>query len=311
MNRKRWALLILAVILILSYIKLFYKTYSEENVARSADCIAILDVKRITNTLIWQYLTTPSQWKAGKLFPKKSDQVDWKDMFELPDFIFVFHSKGQPVNNWYCLLTIKDRKTFEKGLAQLRFEKINGEEYLNKAYGLRLMIHDKKVLAGTGSISGPAYFSAVANELFNQKNFVQRSTLASAIQANSHLAVYIAPNDLLADEAVITANFNKKKIEITSLIKPRRQYTFTENNFKYAAGSLCTTGFTQPSPGLYGLLGDRAKQKISTALNFNIDSILLQGNKYYSLNIPAIKQRADSAVSYSFDDEFNKVEKIV
>ena len=63
MNKKRWALLVLAAILIFGYYKLFYKTYSEKAVAQNADCVVAIDVKRITNTLMWHFITTPSQWK--------------------------------------------------------------------------------------------------------------------------------------------------------------------------------------------------------------------------------------------------------
>lgn len=311
MSRKKWALLVLAAILIFGYIKLFYKTYSEDVVAKTADCIIVLDVKRITNTLIWQYITTPSQWKGGKLFSKKSDQVSWKDMFLLPDYIFAFHTVNQPTNAWYTLLTIKDKTDFEKGLVQFRFEKINDHEYINKPYGARFFISGDKVLVSNAAVSDTTYMEAVANELFTKKAYLPKDILSKAIQAKSHLAVYIGANGFLQKEAVIAANFNKTKIEINGMISPGKQYGFTENNFKYSSGSLCTSGFTQPTPDLYALLNRGYKEKISTALSINIDSLLQQSNKSYSLDLAAIKQRADSAISYTYDDEFNKVEKVV
>ena len=85
MSKKKWALVLLAGLLVFGYIKLFYKTYSETSIAKSADCIVVVDVKRIINTVIWNYITTPSQWKIGKLFSKKSDEISLKDMFVLPD----------------------------------------------------------------------------------------------------------------------------------------------------------------------------------------------------------------------------------
>lgn len=311
MSKKKWALFVLAAILIFGYIKLFYKTYTEDVVAKTADCIIVLDVKRITNTLIWEYITTPSQWKGGKLFPKKSDKVDWKDMFVFPDFIFVFHSKNQPANAWYTLLTIKDKTDLEKGLLQFQFEKINGQEYVNKGYSIRFYISYDKVLVSNAAVSDTTYMNAVANELFTKKDYIPRATLSKAIKAKSHLAVYISPNGFLQKEALIAANFNKKRIEVTGTITPGKQYAFTENNFTYSSGSLCTWGFTQPSQDLYALFNNSYKEKISTALNLNIDSLLQATNKSYSLDLAAIKQRADSAISYTYDDEFNKVEKVV
>ncbi len=311
MNKKKWALLILVAIFVFGYVKLFYKTYSKTAVAKSADCIIVLDVKRITNTLIWQYITTPSQWKGGRLFSKKDDKVSWKDMFVLPDYVFAFHAKGQPANAWYMLLSIKDKGDFEKGLAQFQFEKISEHEQVSKIQGIRFFIHDNKVLVANAAVTDTAYLAAVANELFTKKAYTPTATLSTAIKAKSHLAVYIAPNDFLQKETVVAANFNKKKIEITGTITAGKQYIFTQNNFKFNSGYLATAGFTQPSEAVYALLSNTHKEKISKALNINIDSVMLQSNKSYSINLAAIKQRADSAITYTYDDEFNKVEKVV
>lgn len=311
MNKKKWALLLLLGILIFGYIKLFYKTYSEKAVAKSADCIVVVDVKRIINTVIWNYITTPSQWKIGKLFSEKSDEVSLKDMFELPDYIFAFHANNQPANVWYSLLTIKDKADFEKGLRQFQFEKINDRQQVSSVYGIRFYIEGDKVLATNSNNSDENYLESVAKELFVQKNFVSEATLSKAIGAKSHLAVYLAPNGFLKTDAVITANFDKTKINIFGNIEPDKQFGFTENSFRYNSASLCASGFTQPPPAVFALLDETSKEKISKALNVNVDSVFKQSNKNYSLDLAAIVQRTDSAITYTYDDEFNKVEKVV
>ena len=155
------------------------------------------------------------------------------------------------------------------------------------------------------------YLVSVANELFVQKSYTSKASISKAVNAKSHLAVYIAANNFLQTEAVITANFDKNKIEVAGLITPGKEYDFAENNFRYSSASLCALGFTQPSPALYSLLNNSSKEKISRALNVNIDSVFKQSNKNYSLDLAAVVQRTDSAISYTFDDEFNKVEKVV
>jgi hypothetical protein len=92
---------------------------------------------------------------------------------------------------------------------------------------------------------------------------------------------------------------------------PNTQYSFAENDFSFSDSSLLALGFTQPSPAVYALLNDSSKNKISKALSINIDSLFLQSNKCYSLNLPGIQPRVDSAITYSYDDDFNKVEKVV
>ena len=311
MSKKKWALLILAGLLVFAYIKLFYKTYSEKGVAKSTDYIVVVDVKRIINTVIWNYISTPSQWRIGKLFSKKSDEVSVGDMFVLPDYIMAFHANNQPANIWFSLLTIKDKKDFEKGLQQFQFEKINEQERWSKPYGVRFYIQGNQVLATTASEADAAYVAAVTKELFVQKSYTLKTSISKAIEAKSHLAVYLAPNSFLQTDAVITASFDKTKIKISASIVPHKQYDFSENIFRFSSASLCTAGFTQPSPAVFALLTEKSRQKISTALNVNVDSVFKPSNKNYSLDVAAIVQRADPAITYTYDDEFNKIEKVV
>jgi hypothetical protein len=311
MNKKKWALLVLAALLVFGYIKLFYKTYNESGVAKSADCIVVIDVKRITNSIIWNFITTPGQWKIGNPFSEKNNKVALQDMFVLPDFIFAFHAKNQPTNIWYTLLTIKDKADFEKGLLQFQFEKLNNHEYLNKVYGIRFYVDGDKVLLANIPVYDTIYMAEVTTELFVKKNYTSKAILSKAIKAKSHLAVYMAANNFLQTEAIITANFDKHKIEIAGSITPHKQFNFGETNFKYSSSSLCTAGFTQPSATVYSLLTNSNKEKISAALNVQADSVFRQSNKSYNLHLAAIVQRTDSAITYTYDDEFNKVEKVV
>ena len=149
----------LAALFIFGYIKLFYKTYSEKAVAQSADCVVAIDVKRITNTLIWGFITTPSQWKKLSLSHKKSKKISWDDMVELPNYILAFHAHNQPASIWYSLFTIKDKTDFEKGMSQFGFEKNAEGTYLQKANGLYLSIYNDKVLLAKATEQDKNYIS--------------------------------------------------------------------------------------------------------------------------------------------------------
>jgi hypothetical protein len=311
MRKRKWALLILAIILIAGYVKFFYKTWNENAVPASADFVVALDVKRITNTLIWNFITTPGQWRTGKLFPKKGKDTSWRDMIKLPDYIFAFHSKDQPAKNWYVLLEMKNRKGFEEGLKKFEFEKLQSHEYISRSAGLYLIIQDEKVLAGKASFEDSNLVRKVAKELFTDKKFIVRSALEHAVDAKSHLAVFMATNRFLQKPGIISADFNKEKISIRGVLTPAGQFDFREEVFLFPTGSLSVLGFTQPSPLFLELLGKTGKEKISSAMNLHIDSVLAESNTSYSLNLEGIKERADSAITYTYDDEFNKVEQLV
>jgi hypothetical protein len=312
MNKKRGALLLLCAVLIFGYIKLFYKTWSVNVVAKGADCIIAIDVKRVTNTLIWNLVTTPSQWKTGNIFSKTAaHQISWKDMIEIPDYVLPFHVRHQPANQWFVVLKIKKETDFNEGLQYYHFQKLNSSEYISDDLGIRFFREDDKILVTKNTPATDSSLAMVANELFTRKAFIEKEKLEMVINAKSHLAVYFAANKFLQQDAVLQANFDKEKIALHADITPARQYSFTENNFPAFPASLLTVNLTQPGNEVFNLLDTSAKNNISTFLNLNVDSVFRQDNKWYSLDIAAIQPRTDSAVTYTYDDDFNKVEKVV
>jgi hypothetical protein len=118
-------------------------------------------------------------------------------------------------------------------------------------------------------------------------------------------------DNFLQEEAILTANFDANKITVEGNLMPKKEFTFNENKFQYNSTSLLALGFTQPSANVFALLTDSSKATISKAINVNIDSLMLQSNKWYSLDVAGIQPRADSAITYTYDDDFNKVEKVV
>lgn len=311
MNKKKWAFILLCSLLLFGYYKLFYKTWSNTGVSKNADYVVAIDVKRVTNTLIWNFITTPSQWKTGSIFSSDKGKVSWDDMIKLPDYVFIFHVANQPANAWYTVAEINDRKDFEMGLQQFHFEKRGDDEYFSATTGLEFILHGEQLLLGNGSLENKQFIRQVAREVFEKKEYAADATLQKNVDAASHFSLLLPPNELLEQAAVLTANFSKTGVMIDALLSPKKQYISREDNFSYSDSSLCILAFTQPSPELYALLPDTARVNLSRALNVNIDSLLLPGNNNYQLDIAAIIPRVDSAVSYTYDDNFNAVEKVV
>lgn len=311
MNKKRWALVILLVGLLLGYFKLFYKTWSNDTVAKNADCIVAVDVKRITNTLIWNFISTPSQWKTGSIFPSSGNKLNWDDMVKLPDYVFIFHAANQPLNAWYTVLQIKDIDDFNKGLEQFHFQKQGNNEYISRLLGLVIILGGDQLLMGSAAVQDKQFIHQVANELFTKNQYAARERIQKNIDAASHLAVQVEPDLFLQETAIIKGNFDKSAINIETLLSPKTSYGFTESNFSFNDSSLCTILLTQPPPALYNLMPDSARAGISKAIGFNIDSLLLPGNSTYQLDIEGVYERMDSAISYRYDDNFNPVENTI
>lgn len=311
MNKKRWALLLLFVLLLVGYFKLFYKTWSNEAVLKSADCIIALDVKRVTNTLIWNFISTPSQWKAGNVFRSEKEELNWSDMVILPDYIFVFHLAGQPVKAWYTLLEIKDTADFNKGLALYHFEKRNNNEYFSTQTGIEFIKKGNWLLLANLAVDDKKYLRQAAEEYFTKKQYATAALLKKNIDADSHVSVLLTENGFLQQDHIITGNFDKNSIRIEAKATAYTNISLPDKKFTYSDSSLCTLAFTQPQPGIQALLGDSARAAISKALNFSIDSLLRPTNTQYLLDLQDIKARTDSAISYSYDDNFNPVENVI
>ncbi len=309
-KKKKWTLVILFLLLLAGWYKLFYKSWNNKSVSKNADIIIAIDVKKITNTLIWQFITTPSQWNKVSVFSSSDvETVSWEDMISLPDYVFIFHSKNHPGNAFYAVVEINDKEDFEKGLRQYHFEKTKYGSYISKETGVELLQNGNKLLLANAAIENKLYIQLVAKDLFHTKEYIAEDELKKNIEAVSHLSVQVKKNDFLSENTIIAGNFDKTKIDINADLLPQKKFVFTENIFSYNDTSLLSLGFTQPSSEVYKLLSIESRASLTRLLNFNIDSMLLPGNTFYQLAISGIKQRADSAVSYTYDDNFNPVEK--
>jgi hypothetical protein len=311
MQKKTWLLLILVAAFLLGYFKLFYTTMPNNVVPANTDAILSIDVKKNIRTAIWHYIINPSKWSLSSSKVSADDKVDLKDMFTLPDFALAFHIKNEPLKNWYTVLNIKEDEAFYKGLKQFGFEKLKQHIYINASLQIAVLINNKKVLVGSNINDSCVALSNVAQNLFVEKKFNSSATLQKLKQANSHAALYIATNNFLKEETICKLNYTETDLKVEANLFPHNLFSFTESNFEYASNSLVSLGFTQPCDSLYNFINNESKANILQKVGINIDSIFTKSNKFYTLDFQNIIATKDSAISYTFDDDFNKVEQVV
>jgi hypothetical protein len=311
MNKKKWTLLILLILLTAGYFKLFYKNWNNESVTTNADCIIALDVKKITNTLIWNFITSPSQWKTGNWFSSGKDgKVHWDDMISLPDYVFIFHRSGEPDNAFYTVVEINNKDDFEKGLKQYGFEKTATGSFISNEAGVEFIQNGNRLLIGNAGIDDRNYIQQTAVALFSQKQFIDKTSLEKTVKANSHLAL----NGVLFNKTKwagfyeIKGNFNDTSLYFTMPLTTAKVNPFIPKEFSFCDTAMLSVGFTQPTKEF---INNLPLERISKALNFNVDSLLLPTNKYYQLHISGIYPRIESAVTYTYDDNFNQIENVV
>ena len=313
-TKKKWILLVLFILLVAGWFKFFYKTWTNESVPENADCIIALDVKKITNTLIWNFITTPSQWKSGDWFSSSEEgKVSWDDMISLPDYVFLFHLSGEPENAFYTVVEINDQDDFEKGLKQYGFEKTATGSFASSTSGIEFIQRGNSLLIGNAAVKDKKYIQSVASALFSKKDFIVLDSIEKLVKAGSHLAMEtrFIKNSFFTGDYPVTGDFNDASFVFSTSLQTSNLPQLSTNSFRYSDSSLLSAGFTQPGTGAKMLLPDSAWTNISKAVNFDLDSFLLPSNHFYQLDITGLYSRADSAVSYTYDDDFNPVEKVV
>lgn len=309
MRKKKWALIVLGVLLVFGWYKLYYKSWDNEGVPENADCIIALDVKRITNTLIWNFITTPSQWKSSNWFSSDEEgKVSWDDMISLPDYVFIFHMPGEPDNAFYTVVEINDKGDFEKGLKQYGFEKTAAGSFISRQTGIEFIQHGNKLLVGNATIADKAYIQQVAATLFTKKQQINKSSLEKTINEKSH--VVLNSTFINHTPVLLRGNFDKESFIFSIPLPVEKAFNIVSDKFSYSDTSMLSLAFGQSIHDLKSMLTDSSWQKISKAINFTVDSLLLPTNKYYQLDVTGIYPRTDSAISYTYDDNFNPIEKV-
>lgn len=316
MRKWKWLLITTGVLLLAGWYFLFYKTFSKKNIPSNADMVLAIDVKKNARTLLYYYIANPSQWSLNAIFHRRKDSLSqWKDAVNIPDYIFIFHVQEQPLSTWYCKLTLKNVEAFKKLATVFNFIetiKENGQTaYYSNQLQIAIIKKDDQLLLGSVVAKDTLLIDAVAHGLFDKNDFIADSLLANMLAPANHFTVWVNKNNFLKDAFILNGNFTNGQLNVDGLMQPLKQLVLNQASFNMPDSSLVSIGFTQPLPEVYHLLPATLTTNISTAVNFNIDSLFIPQNKKYLLDVTGIISKKDSAVSYSYDDDFNKIEKVV
>ncbi len=310
MKKKYWLLLLLFGIIIFGYVKLFYSSISKTNVPSNADMVATIDVKKVIRTVIWDIVTHTSKWKIKSRSTTATDAVDLKDVFVLPDYAQAFHIKGEPTNAWYTVLQIADEDLFTKALKQYGFTALFKNQYTSADKKLGIAKNGSNIIVSSFALDSANNLNALL-ESFAKNSFLATEKLNQITAANSHFTMFIAADNFLQKDAIVKANITNDNILIDGELNPKAAFSFVENNFAVSDNAMMSLGFTQPTKAVYDLISRNDKINISNAIGVDTDTLFMPSNKYYQLQVNGIVPRIDSAISYTYDDDFNAIQKVV
>ena len=311
MKKRNIFLLLLLALAIFGYIKLFYSSININAVPSNADMVATIDVKKVVRTALWNIIKQPSKLSWSSSTKDTTGKVDLKDVFEMPDYAQAFHIGGEPMQAWYFMLQVKDGELLTKALVQYNFKKTTANQYSNDSLKLGVLINDKNIIISSYGLDSNTNLNKISDLLFVKKSFLADEKFTKIKNADSHASLFIAANKFLKEDAIVITNLSNDAINIDVTFTPQDAYKFVENTFSTNSNAMIGLGFVQPPANVYALVSDADKANIGKAIGVNLDTLLIPSNKYYNLNMLGIKPRIDSAITYEYDDDFNKVEKVV
>ncbi len=297
--RKRNKVLIVILLLLVAGIFIWkHKSYSVANIPKEADAIAVFDSKRIIESLAWEFITTPALWKSGKLF-SSSEEVSWREMFSIPDYLIAFHLKDQPLQKWYAVIPIKDEKKFRIGIRQRGF--IDDNDFFKHENGFNGKMHALFFVVGYNADS--LDILSVAKQI-EGKQWIDISFLENAINDKKQGVITIQNNAYTGN---IHLQFNRSQYEISTQLK--QEVDWKTSDILVDCSAAIDLQFTQPPADLLGLISDNFKTKIYSTTNLHPDSLLLTENEKYSLIVSEFTTKMDTIITYEYDDDFNPIEQ--
>ena len=310
MKKRYWLLLLLLALCIFGYVKLFYSSINNAAVPSNADMVATIDVKKVIRTVVWDIVTHTSKWKIKSSSTEATDAVDLKDVFVLPDYAQAFHIKGEPTNKWYTVLQIADEDLFTKALKQYGFTTLYTNQYTSTGKNLGIVKNGNNIIVSNYALDSANNLNALL-ETFAKNSFLATEKSNQITAANSHFTIFIAADNFLQKDAIVKANITNDNILIDGELNPKAAFSFVENDFVFDNNAMLGLGFTQPTKAVYDLISRNDKINISNAIGVNTDTLFIPSNKYYQLQVDGIVPRIDSAISYTYDDDFNAIQKVV
>lgn len=271
-------LIFVAFIFLLAIASYFVWSFKDKDlkfVPKNADVVVLIDVKELSEQYILTLIKHPSKLFETSKGSKASNGL------EVPDYIQIFHLKNTNFSMWYSVFEISDKDQL------LNFLKVKGFKLKNKIYTkdqFSVKIEALKCVVGFSNSN----FDKEATKIINSKT---RNLNADELINNSIASVSYFAKAKIHKFAIY---LNDDNIEIK---------TKTTDDF-----------FSQ-------MISDLGKETTFLKLNLDSTNIKIASELFNkkvsdSININSVYAVADlemvndKIISYSYDDNFNEVEKV-
>lgn len=282
MKRKTIIAITLMMAIFLIYFVFFRKDKNLYYVPKEADFVALVDVKNVGKTYLYEFLTHPSEWFA-KPTDRKGISLQNSGV-KMPDYIQLFHVKNTPISEWYSIFEIKNQEKFQAFLKQEKFTKQANNFYRNESFSVCL-IKDRCIFStlknDNQNFQNLTKLLPENNSFYTANQFLENAHGSFSIIAEgeiTNLPIFIKDNSIVLENQKENKNFEA----LISKIKETPLDFLAELDDKNSQKLLNTY-----------------QEKLADSIKIN--KISAAGN---------LEMVNDTIISYGFDDNFNEVKKV-
>lgn len=291
----------------------YHKVFDQKCIPQNADGIIMVDVKNIRNYYVVSYLKNPSEWqwnRAESKFEKLFNSSGFG--LEKPDYFAFFHIENQPLTQWFVCLKIKNEAVFEKAATEAHFTKAtlsNGmSSYYSKSLALFIIRYSNQILVSNISEKQTRIAIKAAEDLFAKKLFLDIKKIEKTIDTKNAASFWVKKNSFLEKDGILNLKLEDREITIDGLLQLKPEFK-KEWQFSQNPNALLSLGFNFETLRAQGFFKQHSAQ-INKMIGFDLDSILVHNPTKTELVLNRIIKKKDSAISYSYDDDFNPIKKV-
>ena len=308
--KKRLGFIFLGILILLSVIYLLrYKRplVFEDIVPTSATEVIHLNLRQIEHHILADAINNPLKYIDFKLPEKKKDSLILKKTISIPRNLFFYTNDEQFNGIWISsFIKVKKQEKLSAYLIRDGFVKSNDIDItLFRKKNVALAIKDKQLIIAFKE-NKEASISAVASEIFEEKKFLLETSDALKPIVNSKSDICYAT---VADDFV-EANFKNGLFEVFGTLNSdvflnTKQPYFSKNSLSYV-----NTKINKEHQLFKALITEESSHKFTDFTKLSLDSITNKWSGSFAFNLKSINSKTDTIVTYDYDDDFNKIEKI-
>ncbi|GEM_PF-5110069 len=304
-----YTLIGLAVLLLTVYLLRYNQSQVfEHRVPKSATKVVNVHLRQIENNLLFDFLAHPIIYLKSKLRKDslKRKKFPFANGVEIPENILFFSNATSLDNHWFSsVFNVKDQENLTSYFLQEKFVKSNveGMEFYSKGNWV-IAIHENKLLLVIKR-NHTAEISKIVASVFNEKAFLhQTSELLKPIILNESDVSFSSK-----EHGFLEANFKEGIFEISGNLDSD---FFIADAYPIIKGnpiSYLTAKVNKDNLFFQNFVLNTA-DKFKELTHLSLDSIVNKWDGKFYLKIDAIENKTDSIITYDYDDDFNKVEKM-